>query len=113
MGKTRKKMKRAAGKPAKRPGPRKGKVRFITQAEARRRAGRHVLKRLLRGATVRDGQAARWDVYDPTGKLARKEVWLVYPNPEMPTAELRSSKVILVCKRTGQVLYEGSAHDEG
>lgn len=41
---------------SKRSKPRRAKARFITPAEARRRAERHVLKRLFKGATVRDGE---------------------------------------------------------
>jgi hypothetical protein len=33
---------------------------------------------MFQGAPVRDGKTARWRVYDPTGKLAGKDVWLVY-----------------------------------
>lgn len=91
---------------------RSGKVRLITRAEARRRAARHILNRMFKGATVRDGKTARWWVYDPTGKVADREVWLVYKNPDNPS-ELKSASIIAVCKRTGRVLYEGSAGDEG
>jgi hypothetical protein len=112
MSKARRKLKKTAGKPAKRPKRRSSKKQFITRAEARRRAERHVLNRMFKGATVRDGAKSRWCVYDPTGKLAGREVWLVYKNPDNPL-ELKSASIIAVCKRTGRVLYEGSAHDEG
>ena len=137
MSKARRKLKRAAGRPTKRakprtgnaplqstgdapsqsaanlPLPRTGNAPFITRAEALRRAEQHVLERMFKGATVKDGKTARWSVYDATGRLAREEVWLVCPNPERPGNELRSSQIIAVCKRTGRVLFEGSAHDEG
>jgi hypothetical protein len=35
-----------------------------------------------------------------------------YPNPEQPLTGLRSSQLIAVCKRSGRVLYAGSAGDE-
>ena len=65
-----------------RPKPRRGKSgkRLITAVEARRRAERHVSKRMFQGVPVRDGKTARWRVYDLTGKLAGKDVWLVYQN---------------------------------
>jgi hypothetical protein len=113
MRKPRRKLKTAKSAKRRRPRGGKSRKRFISPAEARRRAERHVLKRMFRGATVRDGNTARWRVYDPTGKLAGKDVWLVYPNPEQPLTELRSSQLIAVCKRTGRVLYDGSAGDEG
>ena len=40
------------------------------------------------------------------------QVWVVYKNPDDPMS-LKSSDVIVVSKRTGRVLYEGSAGDEG
>ncbi len=89
------------------------KPRFITASEARRRAARHLLRRMLASAEVRDGAKTRWSVYDCSGKLASKPVWLVYPNPAEPVAQFRPSTIIAICKRTGRVLYEGSAGDEG
>ena len=91
----------------------KSRKRLINAVEARRRAERHVLKRMFQGVPVRDGKAGRWRVYDPTGELAGKDVWLVYPNSGQLVTELRSSQLIAVCKRTGRVLYDGSAGDEG
>jgi hypothetical protein len=90
---------------ARRLKPRKAK--FITRAEARRRAERHVLNRMFKGATVRDGMVASGNIYN----VRREDTWVVYKNPK--EIALKSSDVILVCKRTGRVLYEGSAGDEG
>src|SRR5438093_13601906 len=100
MRKARRKSRAAAGKSAKRRRPRRGRSRkrFISRTEARRRAERHVLKRMFQGVPVRDGKTARWRVYDPSGKLAGKDVWLVYPNSEQPVSGLRSSQLIAVCK---------------
>lgn len=109
MKAARRKTRRKAGA-SKRPKPRRGKVRLITRAEARRRAERHVLNRLFKGATVRDGAAVRLGIYT-RGNWTGKDVWLVYKNSD--EIALKSSEVVLVCKRTGRVLYEGSAHDEG
>ena len=88
-----------------------GKVQFITRAEARRRTERHVLNRLFKGAKVRDGAEVRLGVY-PGGNWEPADVWIVYKNPEDPMA-LKSSDIIVVSKRNGRVLYEGSAGDEG
>ena len=107
MKKARRKLKKTAHKAAKRPRPRKGKVRFITRAEARQRAERHVLNRMFKGATVRDGAEGSGNLYN----VRREDTWLVYKNPRV--LALRPSDVVVVCKRTGRVLYEGSAHDEG
>ena len=63
MSKAQRELKRAAGKTAKRPKPSKCKAQFITRAEARRRAERHVLKRMFKGATVRDGADAGRNIY--------------------------------------------------
>ena len=85
--------------------------KHITPAEARRRAARHVLKRMFQGATVADGAKARLCIY-PGGDWKPAEVWIVFKNPEDPMA-LKSSDIIVVSKRTGRVLYEGPASDEG
>jgi hypothetical protein len=106
--------KHAAKQLPRRPKPRKGtrQRQFITRAEARRRAAQH-LQGMLKGADVRDGKTMQSCGYEFSRKLAGKEVWLVYANLGLPAIELRSSQIIAVCKRTGRVLYEGSAHDEG
>ncbi len=108
MSKARKKIKKAASKSTERPIPRKAK--FITRAEARRRAERHVLNRMFKGATVRDGAEAKLCIY-VRGDWSVKDASVVYKNPK--EIALKSADVILVCKRTGRVLYEGSAGDEG
>jgi hypothetical protein len=105
MSKARKKHKKAAGKSARRPKPHKAK--FITRASARRRAERHVLNRMFKGATVRDGAEAGHNIYG----VRREDTWVVYKKPK--EIAFKSADVILVCKRTGRVLYEGSANDEG
>ena len=108
MSKAHRKLKKAVRKPAKRPKPRK--ARFITRAEALRRAERHVFNRMFGGATVQDGVTAKLCIYNQGG-WSPKDVWVVYKNPK--EIVLKSADVILVCKRTGRVLYEGSANDEG
>ena len=112
MKPSRRKTKRSSATAGKRPQPhgRKSRKRFITRTEARRRAERHVLKRLFRGATVRDGAEVRLGIYFPSDRNA-KDVWVVYKNPV--GAVLKSSEVVVVCKRTGRVLCEGPAGDEG
>ncbi len=72
MSKARRKLKKTASKPVKRPKPRK--ARFITLAEARRRAERHVLNRLFKGAVVRDGAEAGGNIYN----VRRADTWVVY-----------------------------------
>ena len=110
MAKTHRKPRRRAGKQSRRLKQRPGKKPFITQAEARRRAQRHVLNRLFKGAAVRDGAKVRLGDYF-RNKWAAKDGWVVYKNSE--GFGLKSSDVVLVSKRTGRVLYEGSACDEG
>ena len=99
----------AIAKPTKRPAPSRSnrRKRLITAASARRRAGQHVLKRMFQGATVRDGAAVGGRLYG----VRREDTWVVYLNTR--AGAVRSSEVLVVCKRTGRVLYEGSAHDEG
>jgi hypothetical protein len=100
----------------RRPQPRKSPLRrlnrkHITPAEARRRAVRHVLNRMFKGAKVADGAEVRLGIY-PGGNWKSAEVWIVYKNPDDSMA-LKSSDIVVVSKRTGRVLYEGSAGDEG
>lgn len=110
MSQARRKLGRAASKSAKRLKPRPGKGQFITRAEARRRAERYVFNRMFRGVEVRDAATVRLGIYccEDWGSGG---VWVVYKR--LPITGLRSSEVVLVGKRTGRVLYEGSAHDEG
>lgn len=108
MKKARKKLNKAVRKSARRPKPREAK--FITRAEARRRAEQHVLNRMFKGATVRDGAEAKLCIYI-RGDWSVKDTWVVYKNSK--EIALKSSDVMLVCKRTGRVIYEGSANDEG
>jgi hypothetical protein len=110
MTATRRRAKRNAAKAAKRREPHRGKGRFITRAEARRQAARHLAKGMFKGATVRDGATARLNIYFQ-GRRTVKDAWVVFKNRE--DGALRSAEVVLVSKRTGRVLYEGPAHDEG
>ena len=100
----------------RRPQPRKSRPRRLTQkritpAEARRRAARHVLNRMFKGAMVADGDKVRLGIY-AAGSWKPAEVWIVYKNPDNSTA-LKSSDIVVVAKRTGRVLYQGPAGDEG
>jgi hypothetical protein len=45
------------------------------------------------------------------GDWSVKDTWVVYKKPR--AVALRSADVVVICKRTGRVLYEGSADDEG
>jgi hypothetical protein len=110
MAKARKKTKNAAGKSATLAKRDKAKAQFITHAEARRRAERHVINQMFKGATVRDGAEVRLGIYTRSNWTG-KDVWVVYKNAGENA--LKSSEVVLVCKRTGRVLYAGSACDEG
>lgn len=93
------------------PKKRRPAHRNITPAEARRRAARHVLNQMFKGAKVADGSKVRLGFY-PGGNWKPADVWIVYKNPDDSMA-LKSSDIIAVCKRTGRILYEGPAGDEG
>jgi hypothetical protein len=108
MSKALKSLKKSVGKPSTRLKP--VKRQFLTRTEARRRAALLVSKRAFKGATVRDGAAVRLGIYN-RGDWTGKDVWVVYKNSD--EIALKSSQVVLVCKRTGRVLYEGQANDEG
>jgi hypothetical protein len=61
--KPQRKTKRNARTQSWRPRPRNVKKPFITRAEARWRAERHVLDRMFKGARVRDGAKVRLGIY--------------------------------------------------
>jgi len=62
---------------------------------------------MFKGATVRDGVEVGGNFYG----VRREHTWVVYKTPR--GGLLRSADVVVICKRTGRVLYEGSAGDEG
>jgi len=67
---------------------------------------------MLQGMTVRDAAEARLDLCVGADQSVR-DSWVVYLPPANGMHRLSSSNVVLLCKRTGRVLYEGSANDEG
>ena len=66
---------------------------------------------MFKGATVADGAKVRLCIYH-RGRWKHSDVWVVYKNPA-ESMELKSAEIIAVSKRTGRVVYEGSAGDEG
>lgn len=90
---------------------RKLKNRFVTRSEARTLAARYAAKRMFEGATVLDGVEAGSSICMRVGSTA-KDLWVVYKNDDNPMF-LKSADIIAICKRTGRVLYEGTAGDEG
>ena len=109
MNKAKQRPKTTANKVAKRS--KAGAKKSITRAEARRLAARHVMERMFNGAVVKDSPAARLGGMISCGISRMAGVWEVYPNIEL--TGFGPSQVVVVCKRTGRVLYEGSAGDEG
>lgn len=82
--------------------------RSLSAAEARRRAIRHVVRRMFKDTQVVDGKHADMSVY----ALPREGVWVVCKQARGVPA-LRTAEVIVVCQRTGKILYEGPTNDEG
>ena len=76
---------------------------------ARRLAARHVMARMFDNVPVRDDADAKRLVY----RFWRGDGWMVFPKSETEPMSLRASLVVVVCKRTGRVLYDGPANDEG
>jgi hypothetical protein len=81
--------------------------RLITAAEAKRRAARYLASKMFEGLTVLDGESVRCNIYG----VREKETWLI--KQPSPFPEPRPSQVVVVCKRTGRILYDGLAGDEG
>lgn len=89
------------------------KKRPITRKEARERAYRYLLRKMFTGAVVKDGAKAEWRPSYPQGGIQKEDVWLIYLR-EFPAKPIfRSSHVIVVSKKSGRVVYDGSANDEG
>jgi hypothetical protein len=61
------------------------------------------------GAQVQDGAEVRWSLYN----VRSEDVWVVFPQAERAPSGFGPSTVVVVCKRTGRILYAGSAMDEG
>ncbi|MGH7991348.1 MAG: hypothetical protein ACREDS_14305, partial [Limisphaerales bacterium] len=60
---------------------------------------------------VLDGAEAGPRIYLPVA-AEPKDLRIVFKN-RGDSPGLNSSEIVIVCKRTGRVLYEGSAGDEG
>jgi hypothetical protein len=99
------KLKKTARKSAIQPKRRTRRKRFITRAEARRRAERHVSRSMFKA--VRDGADDGPDIYG----VRREDTWIFYKNQQY--GGLQSSEVVVICKRPGRVLYDGPTYDEG
>ncbi|MGH7939817.1 MAG: hypothetical protein ACREFR_01940 [Limisphaerales bacterium] len=61
-------------------------------------------------AKVPDGAEAGPRIHLPVA-AEPKDLWIFKNRGDSPG--LGSSEIVIVCKRTGRVLYEGSAGDEG
>lgn len=99
--------KKKPGRVTKRLAKRRKKA--VSANQARRLAARHIIARMFDNASVRDGGEMDVGVYN----MRRKDVWLVFPESENKAMSLRASFVVVVCKRTGRVLYDGPTNDEG
>ena len=91
----------------------KRKPKIISRTESLRQAGKFLIRSLLHGAKVKDGAATRWSPSYGSKSFNPSKVWVVFLQQRGDEISLRSSEVIAVCKRTGRVLYHGSANDEG
>ena len=91
---------------------------FVTKEEAVRLARQHIVDPAYECGGVVDGAVANLGLIYIPGRVdwSVKDVWVVYKCHKQPVdavAVLTSSQVVFVCKRTGKVLYEGWAGDEG
>jgi hypothetical protein len=94
-------------KRVRRPRAQGTRKRHITSAEAKRRAARYLANKALKGLTVVDGEHAPCNIYG----VSERETWVIQKPSFFP--EPRPTQVVVVCKRTGRILYDGSAGDEG
>ena len=110
----RKKLKKVAASKLSQARGSKIRVQGITRTEARRLAAQHAVEAKFRGSTVKDGAKVALSVYTLwlPHPLTGKDVWVVYPEAENRMV-LGPSDIVVICKRTGRVVYTGSANDEG
>jgi hypothetical protein len=80
----------------------------ISPAEARRRAARFVIGNLFKGVRVQDGATAKWNI----DGVRRKDVWVVYRHQKRDDGWIPAQDLMVVCKRTGRVLYDRLAFPE-
>ena len=80
----------------------------ISRRQALRIAQAHICQEALgKSPRVLDGADAKVRAYN----VQTADTWIIYRhNPEL---SIRSSDVVVISKRTGRVIYDGSAHDEG
>ncbi len=92
--------------------PTSGMAAEISQGDAVEIAARNVGARPADLSVIyQDGETAPFKIYNaPTEPCW----WIVVPHADTQGAlTLRSSRVVLVGRRTGVVHYDGSANDEG
>lgn len=82
---------------------------MIDHEEAQRIAMAHLGDTALAALEIVDGRFARLNVYGLRQPLTT--CWVAYV--PQPGVALRSSVVVIVSKASGEVLYHGSAFDEG
>lgn len=92
--------------------PMSGMAGEISQADAVEIVARKVGVRTEEMSVIRqDGELAPFNIYNAPTELCW---WIVAPHGDNQGAlQLRSSRVVLVGRRTGVVHFDGSANDEG
>jgi hypothetical protein len=96
-------------KPKRKPSAPRRRKRPITAAKARQIAARFDMARRFGRAKVKPGAAGLY----LTGAVRHRDVWLVFPKPDLASVAIRPSEVIAVSKRTGRVIFSGVLPDEG
>lgn len=80
----------------------------LSRHQALSRAKAHICHELLgKSPRIVDSRYAEVRAYN----VDTKNAWVIYKVSK--EIAFKSSEVIVVCKRTGKVIYEGAAGDEG
>ncbi|MEI6078352.1 MAG: hypothetical protein WCS94_22425 [Verrucomicrobiota bacterium] len=80
----------------------------VSRQQAVRIAQAYVCQQILgKAPRVVDSAKAVVRAYN----VPTKDTWVIYRNPT--ELAFKSSEIILVSKRSGKIIYDGPAHDEG
>ena len=80
----------------------------ITKEDALKIAQRHNDGKELNAQQITDTLPSNCGIYN-----VPKNCWYVFSSYEHSRHMLCSSRLICICRLTGKIMYDGSAHDEG
>jgi hypothetical protein len=77
----------------------------LSKSAALECAQRHLSPQTFKDARIREGR------FNANGSVVDDPAWFIYPILQGPGKVTPPSLVLVVCQRTGQVLYSGPGHN--